>query len=178
MMKRLYKPVVCGWALLWLASAALHAEVEVPVAQDLAQDGQGARADRLPILLAFSAIECPYCDDLEEEFLEPMLLSGDYTDKVIIRKLILDNGSHVRDFTGRSVEAAELAHTYRVFVTPTILFVDAGGRELAERMVGINTLEMFGGYLDGCIDTALLQLREPQRLSAGSPCRLGQDPTR
>ena len=172
MMQRLYKPVVAGWVLLWLASAALHAEVEVPVADDLGQMGLSARADRLPILLAFSAIECSYCDDLEEEFLEPMLLSGDYTDKVIIRKLILDNGSHVRDFSGRSVEAAELAHKYRVFVTPTILFVDADGSELAERMIGINTLEMFGGYLDGCIDTALLQLREPQRLSAHSPCRL------
>ncbi|MDH3526204.1 MAG: thioredoxin fold domain-containing protein [Gammaproteobacteria bacterium] len=160
---------------MWLASAALSAEVEVPVGEDLQQDGQGARADRLPILLAFSAIGCSYCDDLEEEFLEPMLLSGDYADKIIIRKLIIDNGSHVRDFLGRSLEAAELAHAFRVFVTPTILFVDADGRELAERMVGINTLEMFGGYLDGCIDTALLKLRDPQRLSARSPCRLAQN---
>ena len=160
---------------MWLASAALHAEVRVPVAQDLQQEGQGARAGRLPILLAFSASECPYCEDLEEEFLEPMLLSGDYADKIIIRKLELDNGSRVRDFSGRSVEASELAHGLRVFVTPTILFVDADGRELAQRMIGINTLEMFGGYLDGCIDTALLNLREPQRLSARTPCRLGQD---
>jgi thioredoxin-related protein len=160
---------------MWLASAALCAGVEVPVAQDLQQEGQGARAGRLPILLAFSAIQCPYCRDLEEEFLEPMLLSGDYADKIIIRKLVLDNGSHVRDFSGRSVEAAELAHGLRVFVTPTILFVDAEGRELAQRMIGINTLEMFGGYLDGCIDTALLNLRDPQRLAARTPCRLGQD---
>ncbi len=174
-MKLLYKSVVYGCALLWLAGITLSAEVEVPVAEDLQQDGEGARTDRLPILLAFSAIECSYCDDLEEEFLEPMLLSGDYADKVIIRKLVLDNGSRVRDFSGRSQEAADLAHAFRVFVTPTILFVDADGRELAERMIGINTLEMFGGYLDGCIDTALLNLREPQQLSARSPCRLGQD---
>jgi hypothetical protein len=160
---------------LWLASAVPGAGVEVPVAEDLQQEGQVARADRLPILLAFSAIECSYCDDLEDEFLKPMLLSGDYADKVIIRKLILDNGSHVRDFSGRSLEAAELAHAFRVFVTPTLLFVDADGREIAERMVGINTLEMFGGYLDGCIDTALLVLREPQRLSPRTPCRLLQD---
>ncbi len=145
------------------------------MAQDLHRDGEGARAARLPILIAFSAIECSYCDLLEEEFLEPMLLSGDYTDKIIIRKLVLDNGSHVRDFSGHSLEAAQLAHAYRVFVTPTILFVDADGRELAERMRGINTIEMFGGYLDGCIDTALLMVREVERISERTPCRLGQD---
>jgi thioredoxin-related protein len=174
-MKRLYKSVVGGWTLLWLAGTALYAGVEVPVAQDLRQEGEGARVERLPILLAFSAIECPYCDDLEEEFLQPMLLSGDYKDKIIIRKLVLDNGSRVRDFSGRSLEAAQLAHDYRVFVTPTILFVDADGRELAQRMIGINTLELFGGYLDGCIDTALLKVREPQRITLQTPCRLGQD---
>jgi thioredoxin-related protein len=156
----------------WLASGCLLAEIEVPVATDLQQLGVQASEHRLPILLTFSAIECSYCDLLEEEFLEPMLLGDEYTDKIIIRKLVLDNGSRIGDFSGRQIDATQLSDRYRIYVTPTILFVDASGRELAERMVGINTPEMFGGYLDNCIETALLGIRAPERLAQLHGCQL------
>jgi len=81
---------------------------------------------------------------LEEDFLQPMLLSGEYKNHAIIRKLILDDGSSVIDFSGRDTAATGLSDHYRVFVTPTI-----------KRIVGINTPELFGGYLEACIDTAL-----------------------
>ena len=155
-----------------MASGCLLAEVEVPVATDLQQLGVQASERRLPILLTFSAIECSYCELLEEEFLEPMLLGDEYTDKIIIRKLVLDNGSRVGDFSGRQIDATQLSDRYRIYVTPTILFVDASGRELAERMVGINTPEMFGGYLDNCIETALLGIRAPEQLVQLHGCQL------
>jgi hypothetical protein len=101
-----------------------------------------------------------------------MLLSGEYTDKIIIRKLVLDNGSRIGDFEGLQIDATRLSDRYRIFVTPTILFVDSAGRELAERMVGINTPELFGGYLDNCIETALLGIRAPERLAQLHGCRL------
>jgi thioredoxin-related protein len=171
-MTRLYKLGILGGALFWLALAGLHAEVAVTLATDLQDDARNARSRELPILLAFSAIDCSYCEELEEEFLEPMLLSGEYREKILIRKLILDNGSRVTDFSGNRVDATELADRYRVFVTPTLLFVDTRGQELAERMVGINTLELFGGYLDECIETALLKLRAPEKLADLPGCRL------
>jgi hypothetical protein len=101
-----------------------------------------------------------------------MLLGDEYTDKIIIRKLVLDNGSRIGDFSGRQIDATQLSDRYRIYVTPTILFVDASGRELAERMVGINTPEMFGGYLDNCIETALLGIRAPERLAQLHGCQL------
>ena len=173
-MRRLYKPVVTGCIIFWLAASGLFAEVEVPVATDLQQLGIQASDRRLPILLSFSAIDCSYCELLEEEFLEPMLLGGEYTDKIIIRKLVLDNGSRVGDFSGRQIDATRLSDRYRIYVTPTMLFVDSEGRELAERMVGINTPELFGGYLDNCIETALLGIRAPERLVNLHGCQLLQ----
>ena len=173
-MKRLYKPVVFGCTLIWLASTALRAEVAVPLALDLYSDGQLARQKQLPILLTFSASDCSYCDLLEEEFLQPMLLGGEYRDKIIIRKLVLDNGSRLTDFSGQRIDATRLSDSYRVAVTPTILFVDENGIELAERMVGINTLEMFGGYLDDCIETAWLMIRNPAGLAKLPGCRMQQ----
>ena len=170
----LYKPAVFGCAFLWLFAGALHADMRVPVAENLQQEGQQALARQLPILLAFSADECDYCELLEEDFLQPMLLSGEYEDRIIIRKLILDNGSDVVDFSGRQTAATGLSDHYRVFVTPTILFVDGNGRELAERMIGINTPELFGGYLDACVETALAVIRKPSALANLHGCRLAQ----
>jgi len=172
MKRSLYKPAVFGCALLWLLADSLQAEVRVPVAHDLQQEGQQARVRQLPIMLTFLADDCGYCELLEEDFLQPMLLSGEYQDRVIIRKLILDDGSSVNDFSGKDLEATRLSDHYRVFVTPTILFVDGSGRELAERIVGINTPELFGGYLEVCIDTARASIRNPEALAKLHGCHL------
>ncbi len=146
----------------------------VPVAHDLQQEGRQAQARQLPIMLTFSADDCSYCELLEEDFLQPMLLSGEYEDRAIIRKLVLDDGSGVNDFSGKATEATRVSDRYRVFVTPTILFVDGEGRELAERIIGINTPELFGGYLDACIDTARAAIRNPAALASMHGCRLEQ----
>ena len=172
MKELLYKPAVFGCALLWLLAGSLQAEVRVPVAHDLQQEGQQAQTRQLPIMLTFSADDCSYCELLEEDFLQPMLLGGEYEDRVIIRKLVLDDGSSVSDFSGKDAEATSVSDRYRVFVTPTILFVDGAGRELAERIVGINTPELFGGYLDACIDTARASIRNPAALASMHGCRL------
>ena len=171
-MKRLYKLLALLSASLCLAAAALHAEVTVPVATDLQRDGNHAQSRELPILLSFTSMICSYCELLEQDFLQPMLLGGEYRDKVIIRKLDVGYGNTITDFNGQPVTGSELSDRYRVFVTPTLLFVDGNGKELAERMVGVNTPELFGGYLDTCIETALLHLRNPEAAASMSGCQL------
>jgi thioredoxin-related protein len=174
-MRRLYKPVLLGCCLFWLTAGELHAEVEIPLASDLQADGLQAREARLPILLTFSATVCEYCRQLEDEFLRPMLISGEYTDRILIRRLLLDNGSRVVDFSGERIATTQLSDRYKVFVTPTILFLDGNGNELALRMLGINTPEMYGGYLENCIDTALYSIRDPARLAHLPGCLLERD---
>lgn len=182
-MKRLYKPILFAGAFLWAGLAGLQAGTEVPVSDNLHVDASQATRDKLPIMLVFTGAVCSYCDLLEEEIIKPMLLGGEYTDKVNIRKLVVDNGSRVTDFSGQRLDTADLAHEYGVFVTPTILFVDSSGYQLAERMVGINTIEMFGGYLDQCIESALLRLRDPVKGSREPVCKVvhrrpaGSNPT-
>lgn len=171
-MRRLYKLLVFVSASLWLAQTSLHAELTVPAASDLQQDGSQALSRRLPILLTITATVCSYCEQLEQDFLQPMLLSGEYREKIMIRKLDIDFGNTVTDFNGQSITASELSDRYRVFVTPTLLFVDGKGKELAERMVGINTPELFGGYLDNCIETALLRIRNPEMADRIAGCQL------
>lgn len=145
--------------LLWLLAMSLGAHaasppVQVPQTTDLAADGRLAAERQLPILLVFSAHHCGYCELLEQEILRPMLLSGDYKDKILIRKIILDGVGTLRNFEGEAVDAGSFATLRDVYVTPTILFVDAQGRELAPRLVGINTVEMFAGLVDAAIEQA------------------------
>lgn len=141
------------------ASAEQGVPARVEESRNLEADARLAQAHTLPILLSFSSEHCGYCALLEEDFLKPMLISGDYQDKILIRKIIIDSGHNLVDFDGATVGSDQLASRYRVKVVPTVLFVDARGQELAERMVGINTPEFYGGYLDQNIDTALSRVR-------------------
>ncbi len=154
--------VSCSWwggllLLLWLSSAAGAAEV--PESGDLAADGRLARSLGVPLLVVFSAEHCGYCELLEAEILRPMILSGEYDDRVVIRKVMLDEGSELRDFDGRQVETDALMVRYDISVTPTMLFLGPDGRELVPRIVGINTPELFGGRVDAAIEAAAERLR-------------------
>ncbi len=133
---------------------------QVEQSRDLAADAQLAQTHKLPILLSFTADSCDYCLLLEEDFLKPMLISGHYQDKILIRKVIVDAGQRLIDFDGTALDTDQLAGRYHVRVYPTLLFLDSMGRELAERMVGINTPEFYGGYLDDNIDMALRRVRK------------------
>ncbi len=142
--------------VLTLISGALWASaaIQVPLGKQLQQDARSSAHSDRPIMLVFAARYCHYCELLEEEILRPMLLSGDYEQQVIMRKLLVDSDLPIEDFDGHQRKPAELSRRYGIKVTPTVLFVDAAGNELAERMVGINTVEMYGGYLDAAIEEA------------------------
>ncbi|TDY03739.1 thioredoxin-related protein [Thiohalophilus thiocyanatoxydans] len=132
---------------------------EVPRTTDLRADGRLARERNLPLLIMFSQDGCGYCDQVREKFLEPMRKSGEYTDKVIMRIIKVDRFADIRDFDGRMREPDEIAARYQASVTPTVVFVDYRGHQLAERVLGITTPAFYGGELDDAIDVALQHLR-------------------
>lgn len=144
------------------SAAAQSAEMtitEVPPAQDLRALGQLSQRAGLPILIEVAMDHCPWCARLEEEFLLPMLRSGDYSDRVIMRRIDLDLRTPLVDFDGRPVSPQAFAGRYRVRLTPTVLLLDGRGRELAEPLVGLTTPDFYGGYLDAAIDESLARLR-------------------
>lgn len=119
---------------------------------------------RLPILLMFSADHCGYCERLEEDFLKPMLRSGDYEDKVLIRKFKISGSGEVRDFDGKRIPISDFRSRYNISVTPTVVFLDSSGAQLAPKRVGLTTPDFYGGYLDQSIETALNVLRRSKPL--------------
>lgn len=117
----------------------------------------------LGLVLMLHAEHCPYCALMENEILSPMVRSGEYDKKVLIRKLQIDEARDVIDFSGKTVEPSDISGRYNAFLTPTLVFLDYQGNERIKQMVGINTVEMFGAYLDVEID------KLTQKLVAGNP---------
>ncbi len=147
---------------LLLASPLLIADdhpVSVPVGSDLAADARLSARLEVPILVMFSSDSCGYCRIVEEQFLIPMIISGDYTDKVIIRKVEIDSSDDMRDFTGTSIAMEDFAYREGVSFTPTIRFYGAGGTQLVPQMIGLTTVDYFGGYLDEAINLSRLKLQ-------------------
>lgn len=127
--------------------------------RDLQADSAAADRRRVPLLLVFSQYDCPFCAILRREIIAPMLISGDYTDKALIRELMIDAGEQVIDFNGVMTESYSVFHRYGLHVTPSVLLLDRHGRELAERQIGINTIDYYFYYLDEAIAAALAKLR-------------------
>lgn len=155
----------------WAGPAA----VEVVDERDFQALGDEAEARDLPILVMFSSPFCSYCETVEEDFLVPMLKSGDYDNRVLIRKVgMIVGGREVTDFSGETVTVDDLAARYDITLTPTVVFLDSEGQRLADNLVGLTTTAYYGGYLDDGIDMALKRLGRVEAALA----QAGEEPGR
>lgn len=126
----------------------------IPYAEDLSRLAAEARLRRIPIMLVVTQYHCGFCERMKSEILQPMQLSGDYAERVLMRELLIDPGEMVINFQGRREAAASFISHYRLKVTPTLLFLDPTGEEAAERIVGINSVDYLLFYIEEAIDKA------------------------
>jgi thioredoxin-related protein len=150
-------PLLYGLLFLTVCSLQTHAQeevddedlpyVEIQHATDFVVLSKEARSSGKVIMLEMSASYCGYCETLEENIIKPMLRSGDY-EHVLIRKLDIDSHFTINAPDGSRTTPAQFAIQRNVSLTPTILFLDSQGNEVSERILGVNTLELYGGYVD------------------------------
>jgi thioredoxin-related protein len=129
-------------------------EARIPMVDDFQADGRAAAQRGVPILLAVTREGCPYCARLRRDFLSPMIRSGEYREKALIREMMMEPDSEVLDFDGLGTSTAKMARAWGVGITPTVLLLDSRGRTLHQPIVGINNSEMYGYYLDRAIELA------------------------
>ncbi len=137
---------------------------QVPLTTDLQADAALAQVRGIPLLIMFSLDNCPYCMVVRKEFLDPMQLSGDYRNKVLMRILKMD-GNLVTDFDGRRILVDDLAVRYGASVAPTVVLLNHRGQMLTERLLGITSPDFYGAYLDAAIDKSLQRLHKQLTLA-------------
>lgn len=143
---------------------------DIPVAINLQADGIIAREKGIPVLLEFTMAGCPFCEEIENEVLRPMLISGDYDNKVIVRNVMIDEETEITDFNGKKISYEELASRYSVYVAPTLVLVSGNGKAMGLDMVGVTTIDFYGAYLDQAIDKAISAISVAvDEVSAGLP---------
>jgi thioredoxin-related protein len=127
--------------------------------EDIQQLSWESRQQQIPILLLVSQYHCSYCDRMKEEVLKPLQMDQEYQQRILIRELSIDPGEMVTTLQGKRQGAADFIDQYHVSVTPTLLFLDDEGKEAAQRIVGINTVDFLFLYIDEAIDQATANIR-------------------
>lgn len=115
-------------------------------------------------MIFFSREDCDYCKMLEADHLGVMAHSVSYKDKVIIRKVMLDDYDSIRDFSGKKIDVDELSRRFSISVTPTLVFLDQNGNLLGKKMPGYNRSDFYGYYLDEAINNAKMVLQQQAAL--------------
>lgn len=132
----------------------------ISFAEDLEADSRWAGEHNLAILVVVTREDCQHCALLKRDVLVPMLRSGDYDDKILIRELMTEPRHSVADFHGKRSNSGRIAARFGVKLTPTVLLLDATGKSLHPAIVGINSTDFYGHYLDEAIETALGQINK------------------
>ena len=127
----------------------------IPVLSSLKDVANTARMKGVPILVEFSTPWCQYCEALETQVLKPLILNGKYRGRIIVKKLEVNTYSSIAGFDGRQYSTDQISRMYRVDLYPTLVFFDASGREISQRIVGITVLEYVAGELEKAIEAAL-----------------------
>jgi len=163
MIRKMYL-FITSFVLLCLTGFGINADEALPPADiieisNLSQLSTQAKAEQKLIMLEISASYCSYCRKLEENIIKPMLRSGDYDANVLIRRFEIDGYAALKDFEGSPVTKGELAMRWGIQITPTIIFLNSQNQEVSDRIIGVNSLDYFGGYVDDAIDRGLAAIR-------------------
>jgi thioredoxin-related protein len=137
-----------------LVSSFARASEAIPLAINLAEDGKVQQHTNRSILLYVSAPHCVFCKKLEKEVLFPLIRSGEYQDKIILRKIDWTSSTPIKNFSGNSMIPKAFLKDYNIQITPTLLFLDANGNQIIERLLGYRGGEFFWYYFDVAIEKA------------------------
>ncbi len=149
-MKSLVLGVIVSLSLLsgcdQSAQAAKHAHFKE--LQNLQTLGVQSQQQQLPIMVMFGAEWCEFCELLNEEIFEPMGLSGLYEGKVVLMRHVgVDEDEPIPGWNGQFINKSNWAYALDADLTPTVLFFDGEGKEVAPRIVGISEITLYAGII-------------------------------
>lgn len=138
--------VVCALGV----SPAFAADTALPVPTSLPRAATLAIGKGEPLVLLVSLPGCPYCEMVRRSYLLPMRLEGLPAWQINTT----DATSPLEGFNGQRSSGAEFTRERGIRITPTVLFLDASGRELAPPLEGFTGPDFYGAYLNEALANA------------------------
>lgn len=144
MLRFLYLICLLSSPILWAAGIPIETNFQT----SYSTNGKTSTGENKVILVLVSQPNCSYCIQITEEILQPMIISGQYEESTVFSEVEINTGRTLKDHTGQIVDATDFARRYNAWATPTLLFLNGKGEEVSDKMVGINTLDLYGYYVD------------------------------
>jgi thioredoxin-related protein len=132
-----------------LLAPARAAEVLLPTPDSLAAALESAMQRHRALVLMVSLPGCPWCKLVRQSYLTPLRAEGQP-----VIELSNQDESRITDFDGAATTPARVVTRLRVQVTPTVLFVGREGKEVAQRLLGVSSVDFYGAYLQERVDAA------------------------
>jgi len=118
--------------------------MNLPVANDLPRHAFLAVKKGLPLVVMTSLPGCPFCD-LVRQHLVPGMAEGSL---VAVQLNARDSQAPIVDFDGIVRTGEAIAKRLDARFAPTVMFFNATGQELAERLKGVAVPDFYGAYLE------------------------------
>ncbi|MEY5028129.1 MAG: hypothetical protein RLZ63_444 [Pseudomonadota bacterium] len=138
---RLFRLALVG-GMLGVGVAHSAPDAPLPTSTSLARELAQARQRHEPLVVMVSLPNCPFCRISRQSHLNPMWKAG-----MPIVQVDMRSDAMTEDFDGKPVTHDQMARRWQIKVAPTLLFIGAGGKEVAERMQGTYLPDFYGPYL-------------------------------
>ncbi len=134
---------------LGLAAPVRASAKTLPLSRSMQKELAQALAKKQPLVVLVNLLGCPWCKLVREHYLAPMHAEEG------LPVVQVDWGSKhaTRTATGEPTTHADLVRAWKIKLAPTVLFLGAGGSEVAERLEG-GSPDFYSGYLDQRLEQA------------------------
>lgn len=144
--------------------AISQAASEMPLAENLYEDGQKALELNIPLAILVSFKGLKSTENLKEEALYPNLLSGIFDGKVLFREIEVNVPSTLIDFYNEPLAVQEFQALYNVTHLPALIFLKGNGEVISAPLLS-GSYDFYGFYLKRQLDEAMQALDNPTRFS-------------
>lgn len=149
--------------MLWTLSLSCgisRAGLPTQTPGDWTEVADQARAAGLPIMLLIDSPDCGYCELLKREILIPLHKEGRLHQQAIVTNLDLNSRGKLVDFDGERVRSRLFLKRYKIFATPTVLFLDQDGRLLQDPLVGYNGVDLYTPLLERAMEQSIAAMEQ------------------
>jgi thioredoxin-related protein len=158
----IFKHWGCG-SVAWAVLVAAPAAAQLQPADNLAHIAAEARAQQVPVLIAFMQRSCPYCAVARRDYLVPLQSDPRWRGRVLIREIEADRGMSMRDFSGGETTHRAFARSHGVGRVPTLIVFDADGKPVAPPITGLLADDFYRLYIEQAVEAGLARMRRTPR---------------